>query len=102
MEEEHINKKLEIIKKSLAGYFNIRSSLITFSKLYYKAKGFCVEIEINLEISQNNLRTFRVITYMSSISEVSKEGFKYEKQYYTFEQMNPFLQKISHEIETME
>ena len=100
MEEEHINKKLEIIKKSLADYFNIRSSLITFSKLSYEAKGFCVEIDF--KTPQNNFRTFQVITYIFLINEVNEKGFKYEKQYYAFDQMDSFLRKVSHKIETME
>ncbi|MGA9293648.1 MAG: hypothetical protein WCE54_20745 [Ignavibacteriaceae bacterium] len=98
MEKSEVTEKTEIIKNKLAECLSINKDLIGISEPVFHSGGYEFEVEINMEIPQNNLRTFRLINYTFPIGKLSESGFEYEGEYYTFDQFNSFLKRTSEEI----
>lgn len=93
--------KSEIIKNNLSRYLNIDESSINISKPMYDFLGFRVDVEIKFEIPGQKLRTFQLEIYSFSINQISEEEFKFENQCYSYNDLTPFLKKVSDEIQNL-
>ena len=95
---EIIKSNLDKLKSALSEYFEPDKAFIKISLNSLQKNIFSAEFELKFVKPQNSLRKFLLDSYEFYIIKIDSYGFVYNDEYYTFENLDLFLAKISSQI----
>jgi hypothetical protein len=101
MKEEFINKKLSVLKKGIAEYFNVNEFFVNISKIISLSNKTAYLIEIKFETQERSLKTFNLIVYSFNITQADNDGFIYESCYYNYNNLNTFFEILDRQIKEL-
>ncbi len=91
--------QVNFLKQSLALFFDIDESFVDISAVRSDEEDENIyKCELKIETSLNSLRKFHLSVYTFYIHSEDEDGFIYEDQYYKFDDIHPFLEKLSLQI----
>jgi hypothetical protein len=102
---ENLNKRLIYLKHEMAKFFDCDDAYIKFSDPHYIDESAKIEVELML-INRDaaSLKKFNSSTYYFDfeVEYIKKEEIRYEENFYDYENINEFFNKIYTDIKKLE
>lgn len=101
MDNETVHIKLDFLRKRISRFFDIDESFVNISEIKKSGEKISYQFEIKIETPVKDLRTIHLRVYSFSVIPVDSAKFIYENEYYIYDNLNPFLEKLAYQIDEL-